>query len=52
MKTTKQINESWSEYDKVVARCHLLNYGKIYLDEYDAPIDDEYLIEEYQNSIF
>lgn len=46
MKTTIEINENWSEYDKNVARCQMLNYGKIYLDEYDVPIDNEYLLEE------
>ena len=46
MKTTKEIRSEWSEYDRVVAQCQLMNYGKIYLDEYDLPVDDEYLIEE------
>ena len=46
MKTTKEIRTEWSEYDRVVAQCQLMNYGKIYLDEYDLPIDNEYLIEE------
>lgn len=26
--------------------CHLSNFGKIYLDSYGKPIDDEYLINE------
>lgn len=47
MKTTTVINEDWSEYDKVVARCQMINYGKILIDEYGVPVDDEYLIEEY-----
>lgn len=41
-----EINDNWSEYDKTVAKCHLANYGKIYVDEYNQPIDDEYLLEE------
>lgn len=43
MKTTKTVNPSWNEYDKVVAECHLANYGIIYLDEYGCPIDVEEL---------
>lgn len=27
--------------DKLVAKCHLNNFGKIYLDEYGCPIDNE-----------
>lgn len=46
MKTTKEINSEWSEYDKMIALSQLTNYGVIYLDEYDLPIDDEYLLEE------
>ena len=46
MKTTKEINNEWSEYDKMIALSQLMNYGVIYLDEYDLPIDDEYLLEE------
>jgi hypothetical protein len=40
-----EINECWCAYDKTVAECHLANYGKIYVDEYNQPIDDEYLLE-------
>lgn len=29
-----------------IALSQLANYGVIYLDEYDAPVDDEYLLEE------
>lgn len=36
-----QIDEKWSDYDKLVAKCQLENYGKIYLDEYGCPIDNE-----------
>ena len=46
MNTTKKINNEWSEYDRMVALSQLANYGVIYLDEYDAPVDDEYLLEE------
>lgn len=48
MKTTTEIRTDWSEYDKVVAQCQLMNYGKIYLDEYDVPIDDEH---DYKNKL-
>ena len=30
-----EINETWCEYDKAVAKTHLANYGVIFLDEYD-----------------
>lgn len=50
MKIVREINEQWSEYNKVVAMCQMTNYGKIYLDEYGEPIDDEYLIEEYNSN--
>ena len=46
MKIVREINEQWSEYNKVVAMCQMTNYGKIYLDEYGEPIDDEYMLEE------
>lgn len=46
IKVVYEINEQWSEYNKVVAMCQMTNYGKIYLDEYNEPIDDEYLLEE------
>lgn len=45
------IEDSWSEYDKVVARIHLQRYGKIVLDEYGLPIDNEYLLEELESII-
>ena len=44
--TTTEINSEWSNYDKTTAKTHLMNYGKIYLDEYGCPIDDDYLIDE------
>lgn len=46
MRTTTEINEKWSDYNKSVAKCHLNNYGVIFLDDYDCPIDDEYELEE------
>ena len=46
VRTVKQINPEWSDYDKSVARCHMENYGVIYLDEYGCPIDNEYELEE------
>jgi hypothetical protein len=46
MKKTKRINPNWTAYDKSVAKCHIANYGVIYLDCYGQPIDDEYLLEE------
>lgn len=46
VKTTKKINSEWSEYDRMVALSQLTNYGVIFLDAYDLPIDDEYELEE------
>lgn len=43
---TNTINESWSEYDKSVAENQLENYGTIYLDEYDCPIDNIYITDD------
>lgn len=37
----QKIDNKWSDYDKLVAKCHLENFGKIYLDEYGCPIDNE-----------
>lgn len=45
IRTTTEINEKWNPYDQVVAEMHLLNYGKIFLDEFDCPIDDEFELE-------
>ena len=40
METTDKICADWDPYDKSVAKCHLSNYGIIYLDDYGWPIDD------------
>ena len=37
---TMTIDPSWSDYDKTVSKCHLNNYGKIYVDGYGQPVDD------------
>ena len=46
MKTRKTVNDNWNEYDKVVGRNRLLNYGIIFIDKYGSPIDNEYELEE------
>ena len=46
MSTTKEINSAWSAYDQSVAKCHLINYGIIFLDGYGIPIDNEFLTDE------
>lgn len=46
MKTTNKINQGWSLYDKAVADCQLDNYGVIFLDDLDTPIDNEYQLED------
>ena len=46
MKTRKTVNDNWNEYDKVVGRNQLLNYGIIFTDKYGSPIDNEYELEE------
>lgn len=40
--TTKHVNETWSDYNKTVARAHLSNYALIFINEYGCPIDNEY----------
>ena len=45
-KVVKEINKNWFDYDKLNAQCQLDNYGKIYIDEYGDPIDNEYDMEE------
>ena len=51
MKTTKEINKEWSAYDQSVAKCHLANYGVIFLDSFGFPIDNEYETEELYNNL-
>lgn len=46
MKTTKEINKKWNTYDQSIAKCHLFNYGVIFLDYFGYPIDNEYETEE------
>lgn len=50
MKKLKRIPKdniySWNEYDYYVAECQLFNYGCIYLDDYNMPIDREFELEE------
>ncbi len=46
MKTRKTVNDNWNEYDKVVGRNQLSNYGIIFTDKYGSPIDNEYELEE------
>lgn len=48
MKTTKDLSK-FKGYDLAVAKCHLENWGVIYLDEYNLPMDIDdviYMIEE------
>ena len=40
MEVTNVIKTDWSEYDQSVAKCHLYNYGQIYLDVYGCPVDN------------
>ncbi len=41
-----EVNPSWSEYDKLVASCHMTNMGVIVIDPtYKTPIDNEYDLE-------
>ena len=46
MKTRKTVSESWNEYEQVVGGNQLLNFGIIFLDKYNKPIDNEYELEE------
>ena len=49
MRTAKEINSAWTGYDAAVAKCQLVNYGVIFIDEYGAPIDDDFLLEDLYN---
>ena len=51
MKTTKEINKEWSAYEQSVAKCYIANYGIIFLDSFDRPIDNEYEAEELYNNL-
>lgn len=42
---TTKLDQDWSEYDMRVAKCQMSSYGKVFLDEYGCPIDDEYELE-------
>ena len=44
MKTTKNIKK-FKGYDLAVAKCHLENWGIVYLDQYGLPMDVEDVIE-------
>ena len=46
MRTTTEIDEKWNDYNKIVAKCQLNNYGVIFLDDCGSPIDNEYELEE------
>ena len=46
LKTTKSLSDRWMEYDRTVGYFQLLNYGVIFLDEYNLPIDNENELEE------
>ena len=51
MKTTEEIRKDWSAYDQSVAKCHLANYGVIFLDSFGCPIDNEYETEKLYNNL-
>lgn len=42
IRVSHSINLDWNEYDTSVGTCQLENWGIIFLDDYDLPIDDEY----------
>lgn len=45
--TVTEIDPDWSDYDKMVAKCHLANIGAVIVDaEYGQPIDNECDLEE------
>ena len=48
---SEKIQDAWSEYDKVVAKIHLQRYGKIVLDNYELPIDNEFALEEIEGTL-
>ena len=40
MKVTKDLNK-FMGYDLVLAKCHIENWGVVYLDEYNVPMEVE-----------
>ena len=44
--TTKDLSR-FTGYDLSLAKCHLNNWGVIYLDEYGSPIEIEDVIEQF-----
>ena len=48
---SEKIQDAWSEYDKVVAKIHLQRYGKIVLDNFGLPIDNEFVLEEIERNL-
>lgn len=45
MKTTTDLSQ-FKGYDLSVAKCHIANFGKVFLDEYNMPMDVEDVINE------
>lgn len=51
MKTTTDLTK-FKGYDLAVAKCHMENWGVVYLDEYGLPLEVEdviYMLEEMEN---
>lgn len=40
------VDPSWNDYETLVAHCHLNNYGCIFVDEDDCPIENEFDLED------
>ena len=38
----KEIDNKWLDYDKVIGKTHLDNFGFIIVDQLATPIDDEH----------
>ena len=42
---TQAEREDLTDYDKALIECHLSNWGEIYLDEYNHPMEIEDVID-------
>ena len=46
MKTTTLLGDDWIGYEKTIAKVQLENFGIIFLDEFEKPIDNEFDLED------
>ena len=50
-RTSDNIEDTWCEYDKVIAKIHLSRYGLTIIDTYGLPIDNELDLEDIETQL-